>query len=150
METYMDGRVSGCGCGCRNRVIPGCMDSGNAQRAGMSGNSGNMPEMGRRDMAQPCPYMGNGYPQMGYPQTSYPQTGGEPAMGTGSDQRAFVWPVANSPNTAASHLEQNYPVAMAYVPWQQWQTTYAPEQGLMQGTIFPDLDLQFNYGRCGR
>ncbi|MFR1131966.1 MAG: spore coat associated protein CotJA, partial [Enterocloster bolteae] len=41
-------------------------------------------------------------------------------------------------------------VAMAYVPWQQWQTTYAPERGLVQGTIFPDLDLQFNYGRCGR
>ena len=42
------------------------------------------------------------------------------------------------------------PIAMAYVPWQQWQTTYAPERGLVQGTIFPDLDLQFNYGRCGR
>nr|WP_242962945.1 spore coat associated protein CotJA [Clostridium sp. AT4] len=39
---------------------------------------------------------------------------------------------------------------MAYVPWQQWQTAYAPERGLMQGTIFPDLDLPFNYGRCGR
>lgn len=43
-----------------------------------------------------------------------------------------------------------YPVAMAYVPWQQWQPTYAPERGLAQGTIFPDLDLQFNCGRCGR
>ncbi|MFR3752574.1 MAG: spore coat associated protein CotJA [Enterocloster sp.] len=50
----------------------------------------------------------------------------------------------------AGCLEQQYPVAMAYVPWQQWQTTYAPERGLVQGTIFPDLDLQFNYGRCGR
>ena len=54
------------------------------------------------------------------------------------------------PSTEGGVLEQQYPVAMAYVPWQQWQTTYAPERGLVQGTIFPDLDLQFNYGRCGR
>ena len=53
-------------------------------------------------------------------------------------------------STEGGVLEQQYPVAMAYVPWQQWQTTYAPERGLVQGTIFPDLDLQFNYGRCGR
>jgi len=53
-------------------------------------------------------------------------------------------------STEPGCLEQQYPVAMAYVPWQQWQTTYAPERGLVQGTIFPDLDLQFNYGRCGR
>ena len=52
--------------------------------------------------------------------------------------------------TAPGCLEQQFPVAMAYVPWQQWQTTYAPERGLLQGTIFPDLDLEFNYGRCGR
>jgi len=54
------------------------------------------------------------------------------------------------PSTEGGVLEQQFPVAMAYVPWQQWQTTYAPERGLVQGTIFPDLDLQFNYGRCGR
>lgn len=42
-----------------------------------------------------------------------------------------------------------YPVAMAFVPWQQWQPTYVPEQGLAQGTIFPDLNLPFHCGRCG-
>ena len=30
---------------------------------------------------------------------------------------------------------------MAYVPWQQWQTTYSLDQASMQGTIFPELDL---------
>lgn len=54
------------------------------------------------------------------------------------------------PATEGGALEQQYPVAMAYVPWQQWQSTYAPERGLVQGTIFPDLDLQFNYGRCSK
>lgn len=43
-----------------------------------------------------------------------------------------------------------YPVAMAYVPWQQWQPTYPPERGLARGTIFPDLDLPFHCGRCGK
>ena len=40
----------------------------------------------------------------------------------------------------------HYPVAMAFVPWQQWQPTYVPEQGLVQGTIFPELDLHFIAG----
>lgn len=54
------------------------------------------------------------------------------------------------PSTAAGALEQQYPLAMAYVPWQQWQTPYQPGRGLEQGTIFPDLDLPFSYGRCSR
>ena len=48
--------------------------------------------------------------------------------------------------THADHLEP----AMAYVPWQQWQTTYPPERGLIQGTIFPDLDLKFAFGGCSK
>ena len=47
-------------------------------------------------------------------------------------------------------IDSEYPIAMAYVPWQQWQTTYPLDQALMQGTIFPELDLQFNYGRCSK
>ena len=38
------------------------------------------------------------------------------------------------------------PVAMAYVPFQQWRGTYEAEKGLDRGTIFPELDLPF----CGR
>lgn len=51
-------------------------------------------------------------------------------------------------DTSAGLLEQNYPIAMAYVPWQQWSTPYPIEKALYQGTIFPELDLQFIYGRC--
>ena len=54
------------------------------------------------------------------------------------------------PNTGVGPLEQNYPAAMAYVPWQQWQDIYEPETALARGTIFPDMDLPFDYGRCGR
>lgn len=86
------------------------------------------------------------------------------------DMNAFPWASGNGcaapgysyesryPNTGCMDcvstepgcLEQQFPIAMAYVPWQQWQSTYAPERALVQGTIFPELDLQFNYGRCGR
>lgn len=94
-----------------------------------------------------------------YNQTDYPDMNAFP-WAKGNDFAAapafsFDTPYMemNAPqcvSTAPGCLEQQFPVAMAYVPWQQWQNTYAPERGLVQGTIFPDLDLQFNYGRCGR
>ena len=51
------------------------------------------------------------------------------------------------PNTRPGAMEQS-PVGMGYVPWQQWQQTYSLENGFKRGTIFPDLDLTFNMGRC--
>lgn len=35
------------------------------------------------------------------------------------------------------------PLAMAYVPIQQWTQTYDTGVALMRGTIFPELDLPF-------
>ncbi len=40
------------------------------------------------------------------------------------------------------------PYAMAYVPFQQWEETYAENIALAKGTIFPSLDLPF-YGKEG-
>lgn len=40
------------------------------------------------------------------------------------------------------------PLAMGYVPWQEFECTYEPMQGLRVGTIFPELDKPF-YGRKG-
>lgn len=62
-----------------------------------------------------------------------------------------LWPIQGCPSCCQSHCTDmiHYPVAMAFVPWQQWQPTYVPEQGLVQGTIFPELDLPFHCGRCG-
>lgn len=34
-------------------------------------------------------------------------------------------------------------LAIAYVPWQQWNQTYELEKALQVGTIFPDLDKPF-------
>lgn len=37
------------------------------------------------------------------------------------------------------------PIAMAYVPWQEWRKRYGEEQGFQRGTIFEELDKPF----CG-
>ena len=45
------------------------------------------------------------------------------------------------------------PIAMAYVPWQEWQNIYEAEKGFHQGTIFEELNKPFNgigIGGCCR
>lgn len=42
-------------------------------------------------------------------------------------------------------------VAMAYVPWQQLETVYEPENAFGRGTLFPELDKPLMVGGdcCG-
>ena len=41
------------------------------------------------------------------------------------------------------------PLAMAYVPWQQWRAIYEVEKGFHRGTIFEELDKPFKgIGGC--
>lgn len=51
-------------------------------------------------------------------------------------------------SVATTPLPADPVVAMAYVPYQQYNDVYTPEKGLDRGTIFPDLDKPF-YGRRG-
>ncbi|MCL2087892.1 MAG: spore coat associated protein CotJA [Oscillospiraceae bacterium] len=46
------------------------------------------------------------------------------------------------------YTRRDMPLAAAYVPFQNWKTTYEPQIGLERGTIFPELDLPFA-GRGG-
>lgn len=39
-------------------------------------------------------------------------------------------------------------LAMAYVPWQQWDNVYDLPKAFRQGTIFPVLDKPFCRGGC--
>ncbi len=39
-----------------------------------------------------------------------------------------------------------FPIAMAYVPWQRFGQTYNLDQALCAGTIFPELNKPF----CGK
>ena len=45
-----------------------------------------------------------------------------------------------------SHLDDHFPVAMGYVPFQKWTETFDLCKGLQMGTIFPDLCKPF----CGK
>lgn len=47
-----------------------------------------------------------------------------------------------------SRFPSDTPYAMAYVPFQQWEETYAENVALSKGTIFPSLDFPF-YGKEG-
>lgn len=40
-------------------------------------------------------------------------------------------------------------LAMAYVPWQEWQNIYEAEKGFHCGTIFEELNMPFNGIRMG-
>ena len=42
-----------------------------------------------------------------------------------------------------ARLLGSLPIAMAYVPMQQWKTTYSQAEALHRGTVFPELDLPF-------
>lgn len=62
--------------------------------------------------------------------------------------------MANDMNGQVCDLTQPTPLpavtvpGMAYIPYQQFGTIYPPEQGLDNGTIFPELNKPF-YGRRG-
>ena len=52
------------------------------------------------------------------------------------------------PNITITPFPENPVVAMAYVPYQQFEKTYPAEKALSAGTLFPELDKPF-YGRRG-
>lgn len=56
-------------------------------------------------------------------------------------------PVNPGTMNPSGNIDQ-YPVAMAYVPWQRWQQVYPVDKAISRGTIFPDLDKPFLMGRC--
>lgn len=43
---------------------------------------------------------------------------------------------------------KEFPIAMAYVPWQVWRNLYEPCEAFRNGTIFKELDLEFLGRRC--
>lgn len=53
---------------------------------------------------------------------------------------------ANNGNGEMTRFPKDTPLAMAYVPFQQWGDTYGDDKALGRGTLFPDLDLPFMKG----
>lgn len=50
-----------------------------------------------------------------------------------------MWPEGSFDNMYLGNL----PIAMCYVPMQQWKNTYSLQEALERGTLFPELDLPF-------
>lgn len=55
------------------------------------------------------------------------------------------------PMPAMSDPLCDHPLAMAYVPWQHFNSVYEPDCALKNGTIFPELNKPFlgKRGCCG-
>lgn len=49
-------------------------------------------------------------------------------------------------NGETSRFPQKTPLAMAYVPFQQWGEVYNSDQAFNSGTLFPELDFPFERG----
>lgn len=46
----------------------------------------------------------------------------------------------------SSRMPDKMPLAMAYVPFQQWGEVFGPDDALENGTLFPDLIFPFDKG----
>ena len=64
-------------------------------------------------------------------------------IGSGYSYTGYKWTGSTSTSWFTCSGLVDY--AMGYGPWQQWNKIYDPAQGLANGTIFPELNLQF-YG----
>lgn len=58
--------------------------------------------------------------------------------------------ISNNGNDSVSRFPAKTPLAMAYVPFQQWGETYGDDEALSKGTLFLELDLPFSGGGDSR
>lgn len=68
--------------------------------------------------------------------------------GTGRSNYSPMGNVVECPDTASGPVDY-MPIAMAYVPWQQWGEVFTGEAGLSHGTIFPELVKPW-WVKCGQ
>lgn len=120
---------------CRPQMPPPCMDTncGCGSSMPMPPIQPRMGEQGRQSFPSfgpSCDMMSDMTPPSALSQAGNRTSGFQPSMPQCTIEKA------------------NKPIAMAYVPWQQWRQTYPMDKALSRGTIFPELDLPFVMGRC--
>jgi len=66
-------------------------------------------------------------------------------MNAGSRRYNNQMPMRDSAEYNANTYDKfdRFPLAMAYVPWQNWNEVYEIDKVLHKGTIFPELDKGF-------
>lgn len=57
-----------------------------------------------------------------------------------------VSPPQNNNSNNTSRFPRNAPLAMAYVPFQEWGDVYTDDEAFPIGTLFPDLNFPFMRG----
>ena len=50
------------------------------------------------------------------------------------------------PQNNSTRFPQSTPLAMAYVPFQEWGEVYTDDEAFPKGTLFPELDFPFTRG----
>ena len=78
--------------------------------------------------------------QMPAPPAAPPMAGAMPAS---VQERHPMPPAQQMTDPPAGECGFCITLAMAYIPMQQWQKLYEPEDGFSRGTIFEELDLPF-------
>lgn len=97
-------------------------------------------------------YRSNDYMRRG----QYPRQMSAPSARIECEYSSFTEDCSNNCRTqdhSSDHcmydLLSGMPIAMAYVPWQEWQNLHSAEKAFCQGTIFEDLDKPFlRIGGC--
>ncbi len=66
-----------------------------------------------------------------------------------TEARRSACPISRCTTTPVTEgCVDTYPVAMAYVPMQQWRELYDPDSAIHRGTIFRELDLDWYPTNC--
>ncbi len=103
-----------------------------------------VPKIGDRipDMEDCMPDMGDVMPDMG---SVMPDMGGVlPDM---NDMMPVECDEISAVDCTPQTCLESWPLAMAYVPMQQFENLFEPQEGFNQGTIFRDLALPFRGGQ---
>lgn len=58
----------------------------------------------------------------------------------------FKKPAPPPSDSMMSRFPKNAPLAMAYVPFQEWGEVYTDDEAFPVGTLFPDLNYPFERG----
>lgn len=101
------------------------------------------------DMENVMPDMGNILPDMG---SMMPDMNDMmPDMGSMMPDMNDMMPAEcdriSAVNCTPETCLESWPLAMAYVPMQQFENLFEPQEGFNQGTIFRDLALPFRGGQ---
>ncbi len=65
-------------------------------------------------------------------------------------ENAYDTTRSNNSGASISRFPASTPLAMAYVPFQQWGEVYNEDDAFDSGTLFPQLDFPFERGGSTR